>query len=188
VAWWVAHLYPERVSKLGILNVPHPKAYNDAIKEGTFAQLLKSWYIIYFQTPYLPEHKLLKNNCTWLLRVMSLSGIPGKKSPVPADSVPLYLQAWTEPGAMTAMLNYYRCFGIAANLTMINEYESNPMIKPPTLILWGKQDIALEAELAPRSANYCDNGRMKIFEDGSHWLQHDKPQEVTEELLSFFSS
>ena len=99
VAWWVAGKYPERVKKLAILNVPHPAVMRRAVLEDA-EQRKRSWYIFFFQLPWLPEQSLSQENFTNLIR--SLKG-SGRRGTFTDDDLAAYRQAWSQPGALTAM-------------------------------------------------------------------------------------
>jgi pimeloyl-ACP methyl ester carboxylesterase len=92
-----------------------------------------------------------------------------------------YVRAWKQPGAMTAMLNWYR-----AAVQRQPKFPDDPRVHVPTLILWGAQDIALKRELAQKSIDLCDEGRLVMIEDATHWVQHDEPQQVNALLAEFF--
>ena len=82
---------------------------------------------------------------------------------------------------MTAMINWYR-----AAYHRRPKMPTDPRIHVPTLILWGVQDIALTREMAQKSVDLCDNGRLVFFEEATHWVQHDEPQQVNALLADFF--
>jgi pimeloyl-ACP methyl ester carboxylesterase len=177
VAWWVGMAHRERIQRLGILNVPHPSR---SVARETFkrrpSQLLKSWYIFFFQIPRLPE---------WLLSRENFRGLAGalhgktRESFTPAD-LAHYRAAWSQPGALTGMLNWYR-----AMIQRPPKLGRSNRISVPTLILWGEQDVALSKEMAPLSLQKCDQGRLVTYPDATHWLQHDEPDGVNGELLGF---
>ena len=105
VAWEMAIRYPERVVRLGILNVPHPDVMTRHLR-GSFRQLLKSWYIFFFQIPGLPEWMLSRSHFSGLKRMLLTSG---KVGTFQDEDLERYGTAWSQPGAITAMLNWYRC-------------------------------------------------------------------------------
>ncbi len=176
VAWWVAGKYPARVKKLAILNVPHPAVMRRTVIEDA-EQRRRSWYIFFFQAPWLPERSLSQNNFTNLIR--ALKGSSRRGAFTDAD-IAAYRQAWAQPGALTAMLNWYRAAvrfqGVGVGLGRITM---------PTLMIWGTQDIALSRTMAQPSIDLCDNGRLVLIENASHWVQHEEPETVNRLLLEF---
>lgn len=183
VAWIVAENYPQRLKRLMILNVPHPRVMARAFRTGNLRQLLKSWYMFYFQIPALPEKMLAANDYNAIIRGMLGIGIKGSFKREDFDA---YKQAWKQPGALTAMLNWYRAAvrvaGKAANTS-----PHAPRITVPTLMLWGEKDGALGKELAPASMELCDQGELIYFPEASHWIQHDEPAAVSQQMIQFFN-
>ena len=92
-----------------------------------------------------------------------------------------YREAWSRPGALTAMLNWYRALPL--NFPLLN---GKPRISVPTLILWGLKDAALTHRMARPSVDYCDDGKLILFPDDSHWVQHEAADEVNRLLIEFF--
>ncbi|HAJ36721.1 MAG TPA: alpha/beta hydrolase [Chloroflexi bacterium] len=179
VAWWVAGKYPQYVKKLAILNVPHPAVMRRTVLEDE-EQRKKSWYIFFFQLPWLPERSLSANDYTNLVRALKGSSRRGTFS---AEDIAAYKQAWSQPGAVTSMLNWYRAAvrnqGRAAELGRI---------RPPTLMIWGANDIALSRSMAQPSIDLCDDGRLVFLEEASHWVQHEEPETVNRLLLEFLGA
>ena len=176
VAWMVAILHPERVKKLVILNVPHPVALRDSFRNNP-KQWLKSFYIGIFQIPWLPERLLTIGDAQGAAQMMILSSNPRTFSD--ADFTE-YVRAWKQPGAMTAMLNWYR-----AMVQRIPAMPDNPRVSVPTLVIWGARDVALSLEMAQASVDQCDDGRLVLFEEASHWVQHEEPHQVNALLADF---
>ena len=174
VAWWVAGHYPERLASLSILNVPHLRVMKEAILHNA-AQRQRSWYIYFFQLPWLPEQSLADRN--WTNAIRSLKG-SSRRGTFTDDDLAAYRQAWSQPGAITAMLNWYRA--AARNFFTMG---SLGRIRTPTLMLWGAQDIALGRDLAQPSIDQCDDGRLVYLEEASHWVQHEEPARVNQLLL-----
>ena len=180
VAWWLAAHHPERLRKLVILNVPYPTLLNDTIRQGNWAQLRKSWYIFTFQLPWLPERFFRKMNEGEGRNILLASSRKDTFSP---EELALYERAWAKPGAITAMINWYR----AAARTLFRQPTPAPgSITVPTLMLWGEQDVALGKELAPPSIALCAEGELVYFPEASHWLQHDEAEAVNRHLVATF--
>ncbi len=178
VAWWTAIKYPERLHKLAILNVPHPLVMMRNVRENP-QQMLKSWYVGFFQIPWLPETLLTLGDAQFGIRVLLETSNRG--SFTDAD-IPHYVRAWKQPGAMTAMLNWYRSLVLHPPPPLYQ-----PRVRVPTLILWGVRDIALTEVMAKQSLDYCDDGRLELFPEATHWVQHDERDAVNARLIAFFS-
>jgi pimeloyl-ACP methyl ester carboxylesterase len=183
VAWWVATIFPERLKKLGILNVPYPTLMGQAYRSGQLRQLLKSWYIFYFQVPLLPDTGLRILNYYFLEMMLKRSSQPGTFTD---EDLERYREAWAQPGALTAMLNWYRAaMQTGGPFAGGDDLRTPVRIKTPTLMLWGERDIALDKSLAQPSIDLCDNGRLVFFPNATHWVQHDEVDEVNRHLLEF---
>jgi pimeloyl-ACP methyl ester carboxylesterase len=91
-----------------------------------------------------------------------------------------YRRAWQQKGSLTAMLNWYR-----ALLRQPFQLPANPRLEMPVLLMWGGRDFALGLELAEESIKLCPNGRLKVFPQANHWVQHEEALEVTRLLLDF---
>lgn len=176
VAWWVAINYPQRVKKLTILNVPHPSVMFKTIR-STPRQLLKSWYIFFFQIPRLPEFLISRGNWNAGVQMMRNSANPNTFSDADMDG---YRAAWSRSGAFTAMLNWYR-----AIVRHQPQRNASSRVSVPTLMIWGVRDVALDRSMAQPSIDYCERGKLVFIEDATHWVQHDKPERVNKLLLDF---
>ena len=178
VAWHVAIHHPERVERLAILNVPHPAAMMRALRKTGLRQLGKSWYIGFFQIPGLPEFVLRAGGFAAMRRMLRRSGKAGTFT---KEDLQRYSEAWRQPGALTAMLNWYR-----AAFRTYRQAGGSGVVSVPTLILWGERDIALIPELAQWSLEYCAQAHLVRFPEATHWVQHDEAKRVTARLLDFF--
>jgi epoxide hydrolase 4 len=178
VAWWVAIHYPERVEKLGILNVPHPSVMAKTLRSQP-RQLLKSWYIFFFQIPRLPEFLISRGHWQGAKQMMLSSSKPGSFSD---EDLETYEEAWSQPQAFTSMINWYR-----AAMRNSRKMSRSSRIIVPTLMLWGVKDLALDRSMAQPSIDLCDDGRLVFFEQATHWVQHDEPDKVTKFLLDFLA-
>jgi pimeloyl-ACP methyl ester carboxylesterase len=179
VGWLLALEYPERVARLAILNVPHPKVLEDNLRHN-MRQRVRSLYAAFFQLPGLPEWLLRAGNWRALAETMRRSACPG--SFTTAD-LRRYRAAWARPGAITAMLNWYR-----AALRRPPPRAADPRVHVPTLMIWGAGDQALIREMAPQSIALCDDGRLHVIEDATHWVQHDAADRVNALLLDFLAA
>jgi pimeloyl-ACP methyl ester carboxylesterase len=179
VAWWVALKYPERLHKLAILNVPHPVVMMRNLMNNP-RQLRRSWYMFFFQLPFLTEAILRNNDCSLLVRTLMTGSKPESFN---QEDIDKYRQAWWRKDAITSMLNWYR-----AVVQMPPKISSDPRIKVPTLILWGVQDEALGREMAQPSLDLCEEGKLVFFESSSHWVQLDASEAVNKHLVDFFTT
>lgn len=177
VAWALAIWHPERLLKLGIMNVPHPSVMMKSLLKGDREQLRRSWYVFAFQIPWLPEFFLRRNDWRNAVRVLRGSA---KIHTFKNEDIAEYKKSWSQPGAMTAMINWYR-----AIVRHRPKMPKDPRVTVPTLMLWGKQDVALSHRMAQPSIDYCDDGKLVSFEDATHWVQHDAANEVNHLLLEF---
>lgn len=174
VSWSLALRVPQRIKRLVIANVPHPAVFKTYLKSHP-AQMLKSWYAIFFQIPGLPERFVRANKWQFLI-----SAMPDDLS---KEEQNRYRQAWSQPGAITGMINWYR-----ATFSSSSPARVENTIKPSTLIIWGKQDPHLSHQMAPLSLEYCQDGQLVMIDDATHWVQHDKAEQVSQLLIKHFSS
>ncbi|PYT79758.1 MAG: alpha/beta hydrolase [Acidobacteria bacterium] len=178
VAWGTALLHPERVARLVIINVPHPSVMRRYVYTR-LQQTMRSWYIFFFQIPWLPEALFSSFRFRAGVRALLGSSRPGTFSP---EDLAEYRAAWSQPGAFAAMINWYRA-AIRYRVPF-----SDRTVRVPTRILWGEQDKFLMLEMARESLRYCTNAELFTFAKASHWLQHEEPEEVFQLLLEFFRS
>ena len=176
VAWWTAAREPQRVRRLAILNAPHP-ATMAAYARRAPIQFLRSGYMGLFQLPAIPELALGAAHGWLLAQVMVNTSRPGAFA---AADLARLRQAWRRPGAMTAMLNWYRALPLQPRDTGRSQ-----RIACPTLILWGARDAFLERGLAMAAAELCDAAEVVYLEHAGHWIQHEQPEEVEQSLLRF---
>jgi pimeloyl-ACP methyl ester carboxylesterase len=174
VAWVAAMRNPARISRLVILNCAHPATMMKRIRQDS-EQRRKSWYIFAFQLPVLPELFARAWRFRALVGALENSSRPGTFSD--AD-IAKYREAWAKPGALTAMINYYR----AALRKTPGRGGGSPRVTVPTGILWGVNDAFLTRALAEDSLAYCDQGSVE-YVDASHWIQHEAPDRVTQVVL-----
>lgn len=174
VSWSLVDKHPERVKRLAILNVPHPRIMNEFLK-GNLQQQLRSWYAFFFQLPALPE--ILTRAFNWKILADQMC-----KNYSEAE-LNRFRVAWSQPGAMTAMINWYR-----ALFSRSSEKVQTEKIQVPTQMIWGKLDPYLMWQMAPRSIALCENGRLEFVEDATHWVHQDRPEIVNQLLIEHFSA
>ncbi len=175
VSWWLAASHPERVERLVILNVPHPAVTRKFIRQYP-EQLLRSWYIAFFQLPVLPEWIMSANRSAMLARTLRRSSRSGTFSP---NDLAQYRAAWSQPGSVRSMINWYR-----ALIRRPPARRPSVRVTMPALIIWGIHDQFLKQELAQASLRLCDDGRVEYL-DTTHWVQHEAPQRVNELIQGF---
>ena len=176
VAWMLANQHPERLHRLSIMNVPHPAVMRRFLTRD-IEQIRRSWYVFLFQLPWLPEMGMRRND--WRGAVSALRG-SGKIHTFTNQDIEKYKEAWSQPGAMTSMINWYRA-AMRFQPKMINDSR----IKVPTLMMWGMKDFALSHRMARPSMDYVDEGNLILFPDATHWVQHDAAEEVNHYLVDF---
>ena len=179
LAWWSALCHPERISRLGILNAPHPSVLRRALRSSP-EQRKRNVYMLYFQLPWLPEAGLRLKGWRGLTRALRTTSRPGTFTDEDLDR---YREAWAQPGALTSMIQWYRAFGRYGP-----GRPADPRVRASTLILWGQRDCFLVPELADASLDYCLAGRLEPIEDATHWVQHEEPQLVNRELIHFLGA
>ena len=176
VAWAFAMMHPEMTIRLAVLNGPHPERLLAGFKNPE--QLLRSWYMFFFQLPWLPEAvSRLGGFARWLKTLRDEPLV--KDAFTPAD-LAVYAESFAQPGAVTAMINYYRA-------------AFRPSLAPPlarietdTLVIWGEQDQYFGRELAQPDPKLVPNARVVYLPDASHWLLHERPEKVNALLLEHF--
>ncbi len=179
VAWMLGIQHPGRLRRLGILNVPHPVVLKQFLQRD-FEQMRRSLYALYFQLPGLPELSLRLGHWRGAALAMRRSALPQAFTD---EDIAEYKQAWSQPGALTAMLNWYR-----AAARYQPHIASDMRVRVPTLILWGVKDVALTYRMARPSLDYCAKGNLIFFPEATHWLQHEEADEVNRHLVSFISN
>uniref|UniRef100_A0A1I7Z4W0 AB hydrolase-1 domain-containing protein n=1 Tax=Steinernema glaseri TaxID=37863 RepID=A0A1I7Z4W0_9BILA len=181
LAWSFAMHFPEYTKKLVVMNVPHPKAFAQVLK--TPKQMLKSWYVFFFQCPHLPEIRMAARDMRFLGAMFrgKYGGLVNKENFTDED-----MEAWKytfgKMDAFTAPINFYRS---SFRRFRPPTYETNFMIKAPTLIIWGTADAFLEKKGAELSVPMCESASLKYIENCSHWVQQDCPEEVNKYMEEF---
>ncbi|MFX1538715.1 MAG: alpha/beta fold hydrolase [Promethearchaeota archaeon] len=193
VAWNLAMMDPEKISKLVIINCPHPVPLLEAFWSMHYQQLQKSWYVFFFQIPNIPEEILSQNNYEALQRMVI--GSVSNKQAFTAEDMQHYVEAWSQPGALKASINYYRAnWNIAQILSIQKEHQAGfikrfPKIQCPTLVIWGEKDVALDRSLTYGLNEYIEGEFKLVYHPGyGHWVHVEAPKFVNNTILSFLGS
>jgi epoxide hydrolase 4 len=167
------------VTKLAILNCPHPGQMRKHLFSNP-RQLLKSWYMFFFQLPWIPERRLLKDEAA--LANVVFRGLAKNKAAFTDADIAAFKKAMLVPGAMKAALSYYRA---AFRYPWVGPKQR---IAAPTLVVWGENDTALGKELTYGQEKYVKGSyRIHYVPECSHWVNEEQPEKVNELLLDFFS-
>jgi pimeloyl-ACP methyl ester carboxylesterase len=169
VAWYCAMWHPERVLSMTSLATPHPTAFSRSLLTST--QLFRSWYFLFYQLPRLPEWTATSRFGKPRFRETLL------RSGLPEDKLDAYMAVLSEPGAMTAVINWYR----AVPFTPPTRHRP---VTVPALYVYGAGDFALGRRAAELTARYVAGPyRYEALEGVSHWIPEEVPDVVLSLLL-----
>ncbi|MDF1562768.1 MAG: alpha/beta fold hydrolase [Deltaproteobacteria bacterium] len=185
VAWMVAMYRPEVVERLVILNAPHPRAFAKHLRRP--GQLARSWYMFFFQLPWLPEALIRAGDYRLIRRVLhDEARRPGGFSEADVER---YVEAAARPGALTASINYYRS-AIRDSWRSIfrpprpeSGDRRDRTVRAPTLVIWGEQDSFLTPPVADPGTRWVPDLRVERLPSAAHWVQVDEPERVNALLL-----
>ena len=174
VAWWVATREPSALRRVVAINAPHPSVWREGMAHN-WRQWIRSSYVRMMRIPRLPEFLCGRDDYKAFRQALA----PAKLSPAELDR---YRDAWSQPGAVTGMINWYRAFQQkrlppAAGIT----------VDVPTLIIWGDRDRYLMTHLADTSARMCRDARVVHIPECTHWVQHEQPDRVSRLIVEFLS-
>jgi pimeloyl-ACP methyl ester carboxylesterase len=184
LSWHLAQRNPEAVDRLAILNCPHPGVLLGSL--GSFRQLRRSWYMFFFQLPWIPEWTLGPNSRVAITRVFhDASANPGLFSP---ERLEPYVEAMASRG-WRGGLNWYRAAfrGVFSGGRARRELWQRP-IQAPTLIIWGTSDPVLGEELIDPSTALLTDSRVERIPSAGHWVQQEAPEQVNSLLGDFLSA
>ena len=164
---WQAALRGTPLDGLVILNAPHPAVFQR--EAATWEQRRRSWYVVFFMLPLLPELALARGGGEGVASVLR------RQSPhISAEQLDVYRRNAAQPGAARAMVNYYR----ANALDLVRQTMPADPIGVPTLMVWGENDLALGLALTEGNEAYVSDFTLRRAPGASHWVQYDAPEVV----------
>ena len=170
VAWSVAAAHPERLQSVTSISTPHPAAMVKSLLSS--GQLAKSWYMLAFQLPWLPE-KLLDTSSPAgrkrLIGTLRKSGLSRPEAEQAADALAV-------PGVTTGALNWYRGLPFSG--------KGAGRVSVPALYVWGKNDAFLGRRAAELTAQYVTGPYTFLEIDGGHWIQAEAAQPLLAHLAA----
>ena len=179
IAWYFAIRQVRPLTKLIICNVPHPKGMGSKL---SWEQLKRSWYIFFFQLPRVPEFVFSRDGGKGMADVMRSSAVD--KSMFPDEVGEVYRKNAMQPGALTAMVNYYRAL-VRGGGAKRQQKLGIPMIEVPTLMIWGEDDVALTKETTYGTGDYVRDFTIRYLPRVSHWVQQEQPEAVNAMIAAF---
>lgn len=188
VAWSLGIHHPACLEKLVIINAPHPTLFERELNRNP-AQQAASQYMLLFRSPKA-ESTLAANNYAFLVDAVLTRGL--KKGHVTEDDRQAYLAAWSQPGALTGSLNWYRAAGISPPTSADKARSFEPSTGPskvnvPTLVIWGEKDQALVKENLEGLEEYVPDLTVRRIADGTHWVIHEQPTVVAAHIREFLA-
>ncbi len=177
VAWEFAQAHRERVERLVIINAPHPAVFRRELAHNA-AQQRASQYLLRFRSPR--AEAVLSANTFAVLTDSVVK--PGRQQGYfTEEDANAYVTAWSQPGALTGALNYYRAADFRPGMTFsdaVSDQSGEPLsgvVTAPTLVIWGEQDTVLLAGNLEGLEQYVPRVRIERVPDASHAIIHEKP-------------
>jgi pimeloyl-ACP methyl ester carboxylesterase len=190
VAWAVAIACPDVVEKLVIINAPHPAIFQRELQENPAQQQASQ----YMHTLRSPEAEALVSANNFALFQEGILGQGLRQGYFTAADRQAYLEAWSQPGALTGGLNYYRAGKMGPPSGAGDESSHMKLnfpsldVKAPTLVIWGQEDPYLLPGNLNGLDRYVRNLRVERIPDGTHWVIHEKPALVNSLIRDFLTS
>jgi pimeloyl-ACP methyl ester carboxylesterase len=182
VAWEFAARRARALERLVILNVPHPERFREELRTNR-AQRRRSLYALLFQLPVLPEWFFRRRDAAAIAE--AFRGMAIDKSRFPEKVLRVYRDSALQPGALTAMLNWYRANGPRFRRLGAQGDAPYPLIETPTLLIWGEADTALGKETTTGTERFVKTLDIEYLPEVSHWVQQEAPERVNEILAAW---
>jgi epoxide hydrolase 4 len=190
IAWAFAIAHPDYLEKLVIINAPHPGVFARELRDNP-AQQKASQYMLFFRSPQA-EAQLSANNYGQLVQIVLGSGL--KSGAFTEEDKKAYIEAWSQPGALTGGLNYYRAARLGPpsgegdkSGTSFAQGLPSFEVKTPTLVIWGEKDTALLTGNLEGLDKFVPSLTIKRIPDGTHWVIHEKPEMVNGYIRDFIN-
>ena len=177
VAWVLGARHPDIVERLIVLNAPHPAAGLIALRSLYLPQLIKSWYVLAFQVPVVPELLIGANDFELFARILKQQ----TRGAIGDQEIAYFKQAWAQPGALTAGVDWYR----ASLRAWMRGRLKDLTVRTPSLLIWGDRDAYLTIRTAEWTRHYVDDLKIAYIRGASHWVQQDSPEIVNRFALDF---
>ena len=180
VAWSVAIAHPERLSQLVMLNSPHPYLFWRELCNNP-AQQKASEYMLFFRHAKA-ERVLAEDGYARLLGAFSDLDEGARKA---------LIEAWSQPGALTGGLNYYRASALYPpsaqdpGAKKLQLEARNFMVRVPTLVIWGERDTALLPGCLEGLEQVVPGVKIVRVPDATHWVARERTAQVIRELEAF---
>ncbi|MHA1104299.1 MAG: alpha/beta fold hydrolase [Promethearchaeota archaeon] len=186
IAYPFANLHPNLVEKLIIINAPHPNIFARLLSKNKDQQS-SSQYVLFFRSQNA-EGYLSASNYKNILGI-----IVTPEMEFTEDDKQMYINAWSQPGALTGGLNYYRAGGLKPpsqgekiNNLRESQLELSPvMINVPTLVIWAEKDTALTTHNLEGLAEFIPKLKIKRIPEGSHWIINERPDKINSLIREF---
>jgi epoxide hydrolase 4 len=190
VAWTFAAYYPELLEKLVIINTPHPVIFERELRENP-AQQFVSQYMLLLNTPGKAEQNASKDNFAILVDVTLAEGL--KQAYRTEEDRKAYIDEWSQPGALTGGMNYYRAARIRPTTEEGGSWSAKDTVPDlpsftvtvPTLVIWGMSDPYLLTGNLSGLQKLVPNLTVKLLPDVGHWVANAKPKEVDALIRDF---
>lgn len=181
IGWSFVLTQKRPLDRFVVMNLPHPTQFMKNVRG--WAQLKRSWYIFFFQIPWLPEKLMTARGAKAIGDAFYNMAVD--KTNFSPDVLQKYRANALLPGAMKAMINYYRAS--FRDNPMKDIWEDPPMVEVPTLMLWGEEDAALGKELTYGTDSLVTDFTLRYLPGVSHWVQQEAPQTVNAMLKSWLT-
>ena len=189
VAWSAAMRYPELLEKLIIINAPHPAVFARELLNNPDQQTASQYMLLLRSAE--AQRVLSENNYTRLADVLVQFG---SKWEMTDEKRQKYIEAWSQPGALTGSLNYYRASPLYPPTSKSDEEQISSIlnlpkemfaVKMPTLVIWGEEDRALLTGNLDGLEEYVEDLTVKRIPDGTHWVVHEQPELINSLIRDF---